>query len=104
MAKMAKEEQFGPDEAYPVTEQAPAQDDQQAAVVGDAGHEDSPVRTARPDVPIAAVMAGGVGRHRRRTRRSSTATAARSATSRSPTTRTSPARTSVRPALNRETR
>lgn len=55
---------FDPADAYPVTEQAPAQDDKQAAVVGDASHEDSPVRTSRPDVPIAASMAGGVGQHR----------------------------------------
>lgn len=47
----------------PVTEEAPAKDDQVAAVTGDASHEDSPVRTSRPDVPIATVMAGGVGRH-----------------------------------------
>lgn len=55
---------FDPADAYPVTHEAPAQDDQQAAVVGDASHDDSPVRTSRPDVPIAAVMAGGVGQHR----------------------------------------
>jgi hypothetical protein len=48
----------------PVTDEAPTKDDQFGAVTGDAGHEDSPVRTARPDVPIAAVMAGGVGSHK----------------------------------------
>lgn len=47
-----------------VTDEAPAKDDQIGAVTGDASSEDSPVRTARPDVPIAAVMAGGVGEHR----------------------------------------
>lgn len=51
-------------EVYPVTTEAPAQDDKIGAVVGDAGPEDSPVRTQRPDQPIAAVMAGGVGEHK----------------------------------------
>lgn len=64
LSKANKTNEFDPSEAYPVTDQAPAQDDQTAAVVGDASHEDSPVRTARPDVPIAAAMAGGVGQHR----------------------------------------
>ena len=62
MAK--KDEKFDASEAYPVTEEAPAQDDQVGAVIGDAGPEDSPVRTQRPDQPIAAVMAGGVGSHK----------------------------------------
>lgn len=52
------------EETYPVTEEAPAQDDKVGAVIGDAGPEDSPVRTQRPDQPIAAVMAGGVGEHK----------------------------------------
>ena len=52
------------EDAYPVTEDAPTRDDQIGAVVGDAGPEDSPVRTQRPDQPIAAVMAGGVGEHK----------------------------------------
>jgi hypothetical protein len=51
-------------ETYPVTDEAPAQDDKVGAVIGDAGPEDSPVRTQRPDQPIAAVMAGGVGEHK----------------------------------------
>lgn len=62
MAK--KDEKFDASETYPVTREAPAQDDKQSAVTGDAGPEDSPVRTQRPDQPIAAVMAGGVGQHR----------------------------------------
>ena len=57
-------EDFDPRIGGAVTEEAPAKDDQVAAVTGDASHEDSPVRTSRPDVPIAAVMAGGVGAHR----------------------------------------
>lgn len=63
MAEKKKDDEFTAEAVYPVTHQAPTADDQQAAVVGDAGHEDSPVRTARPDVPIAAVMAAGVGEH-----------------------------------------
>lgn len=64
MATSKKKDQFPADDPYPVTDEAPAQDDQQGAVIGDASHEDSPVRTSRPDVPIAAVMAGGVGEHK----------------------------------------
>lgn len=51
-------------EVYPVTHEAPAQDDKVGAVIGDASPEDSPVRTQRPDQPIAAVMAAGVGEHK----------------------------------------
>jgi hypothetical protein len=65
---------------YPVTTEAPAQDDKVGAVIGDAGPEDSPVRTQRPDQPIAAVMAGGVGSHKPPTRTCSTVTAATRAT------------------------
>ena len=56
--------EFPPDEAYPVTEDAPKQDDQVGAVIGDADHEDPPVRTARPDTPIAASLAAGAGEHK----------------------------------------
>jgi hypothetical protein len=59
-----KAEKFDTDEVYPVTTEAPAQDDKVGAVIGDASPEDSPVRTQRPDQPIAAVMAGGVGEHK----------------------------------------
>lgn len=60
----AKQDEALREETYPVTEQAPAQDDKVGAVIGDASPEDSPVRTQRPDQPIAAVMAGGVGEHK----------------------------------------
>ena len=63
-ATTKKDEQALREEVYPVTDQAPARDDQIGAVVGDAGPEDSPVRTQKPDQPIAAVMAGGVGEHK----------------------------------------
>jgi hypothetical protein len=63
-SKAKQQEEALRTEAYPVTEEAPAQDDQVVAVIGDAGPEDSPVRTQRPDQPIAAVMAGGVGSHK----------------------------------------
>lgn len=62
-AQKAKDDDLR-EEVYPVTTEAPAQDDQVGAVIGDAGPEDSPVRTQRPDQPIAAVMAGGVGSHK----------------------------------------
>ena len=63
-SKAKEKDQFAPEEAYPVTDEAPSQDDKVGAVIGDAGPEDSPVRTQRPDQPIAAVMAGGVGEHK----------------------------------------
>lgn len=61
---MAKDNKVDENEVYPVTTEAPSKDDQVAYVVGDAGHEDSPVRTSRPDVPIAAVLAAGAGEHK----------------------------------------
>lgn len=64
MAETKKAASAVEDEVYPVTTETPAKDDQVAYVVGDAGHEDSPVRTARPDVPIAAVLASGAGEHK----------------------------------------
>lgn len=63
-SKATKKDEFSAEEAYPVTEDAPKQDDKVAYVVGDAEHEDPPVRTARPDTPIAASLAAGAGEHR----------------------------------------
>jgi len=57
-------EEFDPRIGGAVTDEAPSMDDKHGAVFGDASSEDSPVRTSRPDVPIAAVMAGGVGSHK----------------------------------------
>jgi hypothetical protein len=63
-ASTKKDDDLGPEVAYPVTHTAPKEDDKVAYVVGDADHEDAPVRTARPDVPIAAVLAAGAGEHK----------------------------------------
>jgi hypothetical protein len=60
-SKAQKNEKFDTDEVYPVTTEAPAQDDKVGAVIGDAGPEDSPVRTQRP----GPADRGGHGRRRR---------------------------------------
>ncbi len=67
MAK-TKEKEFdevvGPAAAVTVTHETPAEADKTSAPVdNDAKANDPPVRTNRPDVPIAQVLASGAGAH-----------------------------------------
>jgi hypothetical protein len=45
------------------TSVTPSMDDQEHAIHGDAKENDPPVRTGRPDVPIAQTMTEGTGAH-----------------------------------------
>jgi len=46
-----------------ITNTTPSEDDKVHAIIGDAKQDQPPVRTGRPDVPIAQTLASGTGAH-----------------------------------------